>query len=148
MSRIIFLLVTFTFFNLDVNAQYWRKKLKKSSTEIKKAEVLIKPKKITKRGLFFEIGIPDINSLSSFRWSPKIREDISDSIYFHKQFLYQYNYTFADKLSNSLVFYQKTKLFSALDLVTGIGINRLKYNFQTKITTIKEILLSKFEVIS
>lgn len=148
MSRIIFLLVLFTFFKVDVNAQSWKKYLKKSSTETKKASELLEPKKITKRGLYFEIGIPDINSQSNSRWSSIFREDISDSIYFHKQISYKYNYTFAEKLSNSLVFYQKIKLFSALDLVTGIGINRLKYRFQPVITSSDVFLISKFEVIS
>ncbi len=141
MNRIIFILIAFTFFNVDIDAQSWKKYLNK------KAE-LVKTKKITKRGLYFEIGIPDINSQSYSRWSSIVREDISDSIYFHVQFRYKYNYTFAEKLSNSLVFYQKIKLFSALDLVTGIGINRLKYRFQPEITSSDAILISKFEVIS
>jgi len=136
---------------VDIDAQSWKKYLKKAPPKTIKKEVVVKPKKttkITKHGLFFETGIPYINSQAITRWSYVVREDISDSVYFTKQFKNEYKYKFLNKSSNSLVFYKKTKLTSEVHLVTGFGFNRLKYNYQTEINGSDPILISKFEVIS
>jgi len=151
MSRIIFILITFSLFNLDVDAQSWKKYLKKAPPKIIKKEVYFKHQNTkinAKNGLYFEVGLPDIYSQSSTRWSYVVREDLSDSVYFTKQFKNHYKYKFLNKSSNSLVFYKKTKLTSAVHLVTGFGFNRLKYNYQTEIAGSDAILISKFELIS